>query len=714
MANISVLLQVENRSIVLDLEDNLYFTLDKSFKDYCKSDCALANRLKVYAPIYKAKNPLFGNNVTELIRHLPLVDKQEVFVEWCSLQVQENTPGTSRESGQVPARFAPNAADTLSSYSVTIDFKEIQKYYPDGKWDMLTDTEKLNEKARLEKHNLIVSMGMTNAVFTAVGPKPSTNKTQSPAKPSGSRKGKKKTQTQNGADMVLVPPSRKSSRKRAIPTIVQDDGLEDADDPLCSKEQEQSTSIGATKPSDLPASDKLIESHVVEDEEDEFFFQLPQNESTDKTDLNEDVNEAEALEEPGTSNKDQDKENVDPTQKPKRRKRVQLPREFGKYITEFNAMPTNISEELAKAIQCNKYSVTAFLTLTKEHIKSKIGEARYPSSYEYDLVCKALIKKFPNLADTDNPQEFDELKTKIRKSISGENYRKNKAEAKRDSQANESITFNTGSGASSSQSAVTLSVCPGASSSQVVNEVDIYIQELKAGVASRNRQLFLVRTTLSKRQESMTANMDLPMLEVFIKEFPHYMDSEMLLYEYSLVVNKLSCGKVKSISDLQENAKKLLSLLELHLNNPNQIDAINFLQNKLVPQKYKKENLISLFTFRHIHEIQGDIGILGTTQQFHSPCVLVLVDDGDTGKLKIVQSLLKMNRGTISIMGPTTTKTVMLQVMAPYFLFGLKYPPAYESILRIFERTIHGFFCAETQKTRAKKEYKEFVNEFKA
>lgn len=103
--------------------------------------------------------------------------------------------------------------------------------------------------------------------------------------------------------------------------------------------------------------------------------------------------------------------------------------------------------------------------------------------------------------------------------------------------------------------------------------------------------------------------------------------------------------------------------------------------------------------------------MLCTTQQHHSPCVLVLVDDSETGKLKIVQSFLKMNKGTISIMGPTTTKTVMLQAMAPYFLFGLKYPPAYESLLRLLEKTVHGFFCRETQTTRAKKEYKDFLAE---
>lgn len=69
----------------------------------------------------------------------------------------------------------------------------------------------------------------------------------------------------------------------------------------------------------------------------------------------------------------------------------------------------------------------------------------------------------------------------------------------------------------------------GPSSSQTaVTEIDLYVQELKEGTALKNRQLFLVRKTLSKRQERMTANMDLPKLEMYVKEFPHYMDSEMV------------------------------------------------------------------------------------------------------------------------------------------------------------------------------------------
>lgn len=62
-------------------------------------------------------------------------------------------------------------------------------------------------------------------------------------------------------------------------------------------------------------------------------------------------------------------------------------------------------------------------------------------------------------------------------------------------------------------------------------------------------------------------------------------------------------------------------------------------------------------------------------------------------------------------MGPTTMKTVILQAMAPYFIFNLKYPPAYESLLRFLEKVVHGFFSPETEQTRAKQEYKKFVDE---
>lgn len=95
-----------------------------------------------------------------------------------------------------------------------------------------------------------------------------------------------------------------------------------------------------------------------------------------------------------------------------------------------------------------------------------------------------------------------------------------------------------------------------------------------------------------------------------------------------------------------------------------------------------------------MQEVQGRVDVFDTTQHYHSPCVLALVDNLENGKLKIIKSILKMHKGTISIMGPTTMKTVILQAMAPYFLFSLKYPPAYESLLRFLEKSIHAASCA--------------------
>lgn len=46
------------------------------------------------------------------------------------------------------------------------------------------------------------------------------------------------------------------------------------------------------------------------------------------------------------------------------------------------------------------------MTFLKQNIKDKIGYGRYPTNKEYKRLCKALIKKYPTLADTDNPQGY--------------------------------------------------------------------------------------------------------------------------------------------------------------------------------------------------------------------------------------------------------------------------------------------------------------------
>lgn len=90
-----VLYRVENRQIYLELEENTYFCLESTFLDFCKSDTCLSERLIEFFPIFNYKNALFNNVITELLRNQPILDKQEVIVEWSPLKLQQVSKSTA-------------------------------------------------------------------------------------------------------------------------------------------------------------------------------------------------------------------------------------------------------------------------------------------------------------------------------------------------------------------------------------------------------------------------------------------------------------------------------------------------------------------------------------------------------------------------------------------------------------------------------------------
>ena len=70
-----------------------------------------------------------------------------------------------------------------------------------------------------------------------------------------------------------------------------------------------------------------------------------------------------------------------------------------------------------------------------------------------------------------------------------------------------------------------------------------------------------------------------------------------------------------------------------------------------------------------------------------------------------------MHNKVVSILKDTSVSKVLQQLLAPYWIFDIKYPRAYESFLRILEKYLHGEVSAQTKKTRAKQEYVELVRE---
>ncbi|KAK3933038.1 30S ribosomal protein S24e [Frankliniella fusca] len=227
---------------------------------------------------------------------------------------------------------------------------------------------------------------------------------------------------------------------------------------------------------------------------------------------------------------------------------------------------------------------------------------------------------------------------------------------------------------------------------------------------TQNRKLFLIRKTLEQRLNFVNTNSS-NLLEEYLKTHPHYMDGQMMLYEYSLVLKKTSPNGV-SFSDLQTNTVRFLHKLLQHFKVPDTTQALELLQAKLIPVKYQKEHIALPFSTVHFNEAHGDRHLLYTNHDVQSPCIVLVIDIKEENKPVLKRSILKMGKGMISTILDPSPSTAILHLMAPYFLFDSAYPKAYESMMRLLEKQVHGFLCAHTSKSKPMKEFVTFMKEF--
>ena len=109
----------------------------------------------------------------------------------------------------------------------------------------------------------------------------------------------------------------------------------------------------------------------------------------------------------------------------------------------------------------------------------------------------------------------------------------------------------------------------------------------------------------------------------------------------------------------------------------------------------------------------GEPEVLEDIFEARSPHMIVTTDYDVHGKRKPIAAVLKLTQNTSAVCSNPDPATIIIVSMASYFLFSLEFPPAYESTLRLFEKSIHGNLSLPTSRKRAKVEYRDFVKKFK-
>lgn len=77
---------------------------------------------------------------------------------------------------------------------------------------------------------------------------------------------------------------------------------------------------------------------------------------------------------------------------------------MGKIITSVNAMP-ELTLPLQRELDSQIINRVALNSAVKDHIMKETGDL-YPTRTEWNFICSALIKRFPILADADDPESY--------------------------------------------------------------------------------------------------------------------------------------------------------------------------------------------------------------------------------------------------------------------------------------------------------------------
>ncbi|KAK3918152.1 Polyamine-modulated factor 1-binding protein 1 [Frankliniella fusca] len=621
MDTLSVLVNVDDRSIVLELENNSFFTLQATFMDMCKADMSLKNRLADYMPVFQSLNQKFKKYI-ELPKNKPIIDAQEIFVKWVPFHLQAppledvEKPGPSIVPVQPAVTKADGPGSSISSTSESdeeIDNSWLSKakalFNPED-WKELSGFEKRVEAGRLEKHTLLQSMGTLREFELIVsgileGDYVPTSKVAfvAPKRKSNNQRGKNKENVaphskrfKEGQNRLPAVPKRRSTRQNKS-RVLSDNEDEDEDEIFFNSKESEKESNHEVNSVSKPVQNFHDDTNYEQFRKE---FDVVEEEDTAHTSPKKKTKKTKAKQAP------KGKKPIS-----ERRKPQIVPRKFSKQIRQTNAVP-KFTEKLEGDIRLGRHSVQRLYLEIRDHIELHSG-GLYLTPREWTLLCSSIVRMYPTLADCDNPLGHDTLKRGIQKSITSRRYHmKEKLESQ-----------NTQGG----ELQVVLAV------DQVSDETASHLQALQSGTSDDHRVRWLIKKTLEVRHREMTEST----IQTYMAKYPHYMNSKMLLYEYALTC-KFDLLKLHQNADV---ILKKLNVLFQDLNFSDNIELILELQEQLYPAalRKRKEGAITKFiTAMNVSEAEARIGVLDTTQEVHSPCVLLLIDTDDSGHRSIKSS----------------------------------------------------------------------------
>ncbi|KAK3911833.1 Glycine--tRNA ligase beta subunit, partial [Frankliniella fusca] len=402
------------------------------------------------------------------------------------------------------------------------------------------------------------------------------------------------------------------------------------------------------------------------------------------------------------TNAGSDNDSYSPRKK-KPRRVIKKQRAEGQRLTSETPLPDfsiDVLTELSKPAP----RMSVVLPTCKAHIVAVTGD-EYPTKKEYEIFSLQMVTAFPSLRDPDTELGFERFKKSLSASFRARrSYEKNIKPVR---QSRKSLALEP---LHPSDVNVHLALMQPSSADEEMRLADEQLSSINFDVEP-DRAKYLIEKSFNYRKRAVaTVGFD---ESVFLQTYKHLSNCDLLVYEYSLLVNI-------SVEDLRNNFNEGLMVLTkmfwntIGFSNADEdlkkVQVMVHLQEHFLNQKHNRQDTKPKPLFVIKNEMAAFNDGDNCFRNTQIPCALVLTNnEGRISKLMITY------KDNILVQKPNATAfDACSSLLAFFFILNIKYPQVYLDNLKALERLLNRKLCFSSLQTTISSPYSNYVKLYDA
>lgn len=402
------------------------------------------------------------------------------------------------------------------------------------------------------------------------------------------------------------------------------------------------------------------------------------------------------------ANAGSDNDSYSPRKK-KPRRVIKKQRAEGQRLTSETPLPDfsiDVLTELSKPAP----RMSVVLPTCKAHIVAVTGD-EYPTKKEYEIFSLKMVSAFPSLKDPDTELGFERFKKSLSASFRARrSYEKNIKPVR---QSRKSLALEP---MHSNDMSIHLALMQPSSADEEMRLADEELASINFELEP-DRARYLIDKSFNYRKRAVaTVGFE---ESVFLQTYKHLSNCDMLVYEYSLIVNI-------SVQDLRNNFNEgLLVLTKMFWNtlgfsnadeDLKKAQVMVHLQEHFLNQKHNRQDTKPKPLFVIKNELAAFNDGDNCFRSTQIPCALILTNE--EGRISKVMITFK---DSILVQKPNGTAfDACSSLLAFFFILNIKYPQVYLDNLKALERLLNRKLCFSSLQTTISSPYSNYVKLYDA